>query len=137
MRKDGLIWYKLDRRHNVVETDMLDAARFRDDPANYIVRHTYTEFHWVSTVFLGTDCNYWDDGPPILFETMVFAKEPHKAILGDEEFEVHEDFDQVRYRTWDQALEGHETMLAAVLELEAKAATSLDWQKHKTDHTDE
>jgi len=54
----------------------------------------------VSTVFLGIDHNWWE-GPPLLFETMVFG-----GPL-DEETE--------RYSTWDEAEAGHAAMLARVL----------------------
>lgn len=53
----------------------------------------------VSTVFLGVDHN-WGDGPPILFETMVFG--------GD-----HDEW-QWRYHTWDEAAQGHAAVVAAV-----------------------
>lgn len=56
---------------------------------------------YVSTVFLGLDHNFTGEGPPILFETMVFGGE------FDEE--------QVRYATWDEAAEGHEQMVARLM----------------------
>lgn len=46
----------------------------------------------VSTVFLGVDHN-WGEGPPVLFETMIF---------GGPENEYQE-----RYCTWEEAEEGH------------------------------
>jgi hypothetical protein len=53
----------------------------------------------VSTVFLMIDHN-WLDGPPILFETMVFGGP----------------FDewQWRYHTWDEAVAGHRAIVAGV-----------------------
>lgn len=51
----------------------------------------------VSTVFLGLDSNYHDDGPPILFETMVFGGRLDEA--------------QHRYATWDEAVAGHEVIV--------------------------
>jgi hypothetical protein len=57
----------------------------------------------VSTVFIGLDNSYFDVGPPLLFESMVFG-----GPL---------DGDQYRYPTWDSALEGHKMLLdEAVLE---------------------
>lgn len=47
----------------------------------------------VSTVFLGLDHNFQDDGPPILFETMIFGGR-------------HNDY-QARYATWEEAEVGH------------------------------
>ena len=46
----------------------------------------------VSTVFLGID-HQFGDGPPILFETMIFDG-------------IHDGY-QERYCTWDDALAGH------------------------------
>jgi hypothetical protein len=51
---------------------------------------------WVSTVFLGLN-HAWDDGPPLLFETMVF-----RGGLSDE---------VRRYSTWDEAVRGHIEMV--------------------------
>lgn len=54
-----------------------------------------TSFHngvKISTIFLAMDHN-WSGGPPILFETMIFGG--------------HRDMYQVRYHTWDEAMEGH------------------------------
>lgn len=53
---------------------------------------------WISTVFLGMDHAY--DGPPMLFETMVFG-----GPL-DEEMD--------RYSTRDEALRGHARMRVRV-----------------------
>ena len=56
----------------------------------------------VSTVFLGIN-HAFGDGPPVLFETLVFAKD-HPAI--DEEME--------RYCTRDEAIAGHNVMVDTV-----------------------
>lgn len=50
----------------------------------------------VSTVFLGLDHRF-GEGPPLLFETMVFGGE--------------RDGDQWRYSTWDEAAAGHEAVV--------------------------
>jgi len=55
----------------------------------------------VSTVFLGVDHNFHSDGPPILFETMVFG-----------EYEDGNDMD--RYSTWEEAEAGHKMMVDTV-----------------------
>lgn len=47
----------------------------------------------VSTTFMGIDHNFSDDGPPLLFETMIFGG-------------PHNDY-QERYSTWDEAERGH------------------------------
>lgn len=53
----------------------------------------------VSTVFLGLDHSF-GDGPPLLFETMIF-KGPHDQY-------------QERYSTWEEAEAGHAKALALV-----------------------
>ena len=55
---------------------------------------------WVSTVFLRLDHNYSGEGPPVLFETLVFG-----GPLSDE---------MERYCTEAEALEGHERMVERV-----------------------
>lgn len=52
----------------------------------------------VSTIFLGLDHRFSGDGPPILFETMIFGG-PHDGY-------------QERYCTWEEAKEGHKVALA-------------------------
>jgi len=53
----------------------------------------------ISTVFLGLDHRF-GDGPPQLFETMVFGG------LEDRELD--------RYATWDEAIEGHRAMVRKI-----------------------
>lgn len=53
----------------------------------------------ISTVFLGLD-HQWGDGPPLLFETMVFR------------YPSAESLDMDRYPTWDDAVAGHEAIVA-------------------------
>jgi len=55
---------------------------------------------WVSTVFLPLDHNFTGEGPPIVFETMVFR---------DEHGEECE-----RCSTWEEAVAMHERMVAMV-----------------------
>jgi hypothetical protein len=55
----------------------------------------------VSTVFLSLNHNIFGDGPPILFETLVFGGVCDGAIN--------------RYATWDEALDGHQEMVALVI----------------------
>jgi hypothetical protein len=53
----------------------------------------------VSTVFLGFDHNWYPEGPPILFETMVFLNNDDSQ-------------EQRRYATWEQAEAGHAEAVA-------------------------
>jgi hypothetical protein len=73
------------------------------------VAFTDLGFCTVSTVFLGIDHNFFGDGPPILFESMVFANKAPGATF-PEELEGMMD----RYCTWDEAEAGHEAMVAQV-----------------------
>lgn len=52
---------------------------------------------WISTVFLGID-HAFDEGRPILFETMVFEGHSFQDLYCE------------RYATYDEAIEGHERM---------------------------
>jgi hypothetical protein len=56
----------------------------------------------VSTVFLGIDHNYCAEGPPILFETMVFNGKYDQY--------------QIRYTTWNKAKKGHKETCDMVLQ---------------------
>ena len=55
---------------------------------------------WVSTVWLGLDHSF-GGGPPLIFETMVFPNENDRGELDCE-----------RYSTEQEALAGHEAMMA-------------------------
>ena len=59
--------------------------------------------HGVSTVWLGLD-HGWGDGPPLIFETMIFCH-GHKCSLDEEQW---------RYSTEVQAVEGHAAAVALV-----------------------
>lgn len=54
----------------------------------------------ISTVFLGLNHNFGSEGPPTLFETMVFGGKVDGA--------------QVRYSTWNEAEAGHRIMVEQV-----------------------
>jgi hypothetical protein len=77
--------------------------------ANRVVRRTTIEkfsIH-ISTVFLGLDHNWSSEGPPLLFETMIF--ETGNACGLDER--------QWRYSTWDESEAGHVKAVCTVLAL--------------------
>ena len=65
------------------------------------VRQDYFDAIRISTVFLGLDHSFGMDGPPVLFETMVFVGP------------LHEEMD--RYSTWDEAEAGHNRMMERVV----------------------
>lgn len=66
-----------------------------------------TENIWVSTVFLGLD-HQWGDGPPLIFETMVFAD-------GDDDLLDWSGAETYRYSTKAEALEGHQRVVAELM----------------------
>lgn len=71
---------------------------FRDFDARVVAK---TKFRFrgyrveVSTMFLTYNCNFWDDGPPLLFETMIFSSQPELDGM------------QYRYATRKEAKKGH------------------------------
>ena len=73
-------------------------ARFND---KRIAKTTIVDGVDVSTVWLGLD-HSWGDGPPLIFETMVFGGE--------------HDQDCWRYSTEEQAKAGHERVVSALRE---------------------
>jgi hypothetical protein len=73
------------------------------------VAFTDLGFCTVSTVFLGVDHRFFDDGPPILFETMVFANKAPAEVFPEEL-----DGMMGRYSTWAEAEAGHEEFVAEV-----------------------
>lgn len=88
--------------HEVVPAENIEAwARWFRDERNRIVAQTnVSDSVWVSTIFLGLDHNFWGDGPPVVFETMVFGGE--------------RDGDQRRYATWAEAELGHMEMVESL-----------------------
>lgn len=63
----------------------------------------------VSTLFLGLDHRFYGDGPPLVFETMVFGyNEANEAFVS-------------RYSSWEDAELGHKATVRKVKALVAKA----------------
>lgn len=83
-------------------------GRLLDDPDYKIVQQEDVGPYWVSTVWIGVDHNFFDSGPPIIFETMVFAGSAHKDKTGLLEF------DMMRYATEEEARQGHFEMVTLV-----------------------
>ena len=100
--------YILDEQGNAVACGdlMTWAAWFENAKTKlHVAYDTIDEHVTVSTVFLGLDHNFQRNGPPILWETMVFGGE-------------HDGY-QERYATREGAVVGHEMALAMVRKLEA------------------
>lgn len=93
--------YILDDDNNPVPAgDVVVAAVWcHQHPERIIVKQEEVHDVFVSTVFLhGINHNFWDDGPPVLWETMVFARRNGKR--GDSIY-------QERYTSYADALAGH------------------------------
>lgn len=87
-------WYRLDRDKNVVgPIPLLEGARIIEDTDRVVARTKVYEGCEVSTVFLSLDHRFDKQGPPIVFETLVFGG-PF-------------DQDGERYCTWQEAVAGH------------------------------
>lgn len=87
--------YVLDEQNQVVPAqDSSEWAHWFDNTTNRIVGYTdiTSEAH-VSTVFIGINHRFFGEGPPIVFETMIFG-----GPL---------DGHQWRYSSWDDAETGH------------------------------
>lgn len=94
-------YYILDEENHPVATDMLTWGRFFEDFNNRVVGYTeITSELYVSTVFLGIDHrhSFMGDGPPILFETMIFGADDDETYCR-------------RYATWDDAKTGHDVIV--------------------------
>ena len=79
------------------------ASLFEDIPYKRIAKDVLPDGTEVSTVWLGLDHNFGFGGPPLIFETMVFAA-TEDGSLGDE-------LATERYATEEQAKAGHEAMV--------------------------
>lgn len=89
-------YYKLDKDHNIIGAiDIHDWGKFFESSDRIVKQENLPNGLRISTVFLGIDHNFSDEGPPVLFETMIFGME---------------DEVQQRYSTWDEAVKGHEEL---------------------------
>lgn len=93
-----MTYYRLEG-HTPVPCTMEEFAMSMEDPLCRVVSNTMVEEIRISTVFLGLDHNY-GEGPPILFETMIFGG-------------AHDQY-QERYCTWEEAEEGHKVAVKLV-----------------------
>ena len=100
--------YILRDRVPVPEPDLLKWARWFEEADRHVEDDTVGLWR-VSTVFLGLDHSFSLDGPPVLFETMVFYSGGDRPYL---------DHYMQRYRTWDEAVCGHRKILQMVTDVE-------------------
>lgn len=85
--------YILKHRRPVICDDLLKWGTWFGNDHNRRIRVTYINGIKISTVFLALD-HCWDEGPPVLFETMIFN------MTDDDEY-------QTRCTTHRQALAMH------------------------------
>src|SRR3954469_15109042 len=82
--------YILEGRKPVVVRSLLRWAQAYEKSEDRIVASTEVGNYTVSTIFLGLDFNFTSEGPPILFETVVFDEDGNCVS-------------QLRYDTWEHA----------------------------------
>jgi hypothetical protein len=98
--------YVLDEAGNPqLEPNLMTWARWFENSQNRVVKQDMIGDVKVSTVFLGLNHNFGLDGPPVLWETMIFGGE-------------HDDY-QDRYTTHEDALKGHQAAIELVRTAEA------------------
>jgi hypothetical protein len=95
--------YILDGRKPVPEPDLFKWAKWFESSDRIVAKNRNLPGDaTVSTVFLGLDHRFVKDGPPLLFETMIFGGR-HDGL-------------QWRYATYDEAKQGHIKALALAME---------------------
>lgn len=82
---------------------------FENPEYKRVASTTLKDGKWVSTVWLGMDYNMFGEGPPLIFETMVFSADKEYNLLFNRSFRHELDCD--RYSTEREALEGHAAMV--------------------------
>lgn len=93
--------YILDEDHNTRLASTDEWARWMSEHHSRRVELTEMGNISVSTIFLGLDHNYSSEGPPLLFETLVFGGPNDQEKMR-------------RYSTWDEAVEGHKEVVKEV-----------------------
>lgn len=95
--------------------DLTKWAKWLESSERHVAEENVGDY-WISTVFLGLD-HQFRDGPPLLFETMVFKRKADgEPDMGGE--------DQFRYSTWDDAVAGHEATVKRYKKLAPAASPS-------------
>jgi hypothetical protein len=94
------LYFILDGKNAVEEKDIIQWAEWFERSAkdgSRVVKFTELPNNVrVSTVFLGLNHQWFPEGPPLLFETMIFG--------GGNDY-------QERYATWEEAEKGHDHVL--------------------------
>jgi len=93
-----------DRQGNPISDTLAWAKKYEDEEEKRVAEDTLPDGKWVSTVWLGLDHSF-GEGPPLIFETMVFPK--------------HGDFGELycaRYSTEEEAATGHKKVVQMCLD---------------------
>lgn len=101
-----IIYYKLENKQVVPVEDVIEWAEWFEN-ANRRIKKTYIGHILISTVFLGVDYFYTNQGQsnrPVVFETMIFWAE-------------NKELDQIESRacTWDEAVKVHREQVRVVI----------------------
>lgn len=95
----------LDENGEPKPVSLMEWAKWFEDVKHRIVDNTQVGIFEVSTVFLGLD-HGWGQGPPVLWETMIFCGEPgDERPLSQSEHPLH--LSSWRYTSKHDALVGH------------------------------
>lgn len=101
-------WYVIDRYKNVIKKPLgWDVERFLVKGKRRHSKATFLGSLRLSTVFLALDHRYSGEGPPILWETMLFDD---KNAIYDEDIMTRifpEDLGQWRFSTKKEAMHHH------------------------------
>lgn len=113
-------WYDREGR----PLDIMSASKLMRDFDYKVVRQQKIGPFLVSTVWLGLDHNWSNEGPPLIFETMVFDHELDDG-WGWGARDVDPGGWMNRYSTEREAREGHRVIVAAVASLLEMAAADI------------
>jgi hypothetical protein len=116
----GPRFYKLDAdNHLVAVADLLEWGRWLEDANRHVGFTQITSQVFVSTVFMGLDHRYFDRGPPIVFETVVFGG----PLDGQGD----------RYSSWDDAETGHKMFVKKTRKALGQKITEVKNEQAKTE----
>ncbi len=86
--------YILEGHKAVLCNNLREWAKWNETANRRVVKTQISKDVTVSTIFLGLDYSFSDNGEPLIFETMVFGGE--------------HDGQMERYTTWEQSEKGHQ-----------------------------
>lgn len=96
--------------HEIEPVDLLTWAHWLESaPPERVVALTTVGDHEVSTVFLGLD-HGWSDGPPVLFETMIFTREKRLSPITNSMIRDSLEY-QTRCCTYAEAVAMHDAAI--------------------------